>query len=674
NAFKHLVTIFDPDDAGDKYRTKLDKVRNSFKALTQIRNPQGTDIDDYLKGGGDLAKLLEEGVVAPKVEAQPVQILPKAPTGEELLSRIEDGSEVTLEEGADPPLPDKVENNAVIQKNRAYYKITFKDSEAVYKKISNFTIKLKNIYIDEEGERHREMEILREDGKRSKPIQVNSDAKTSLRAFRVLVARAVDADFTGSEQDLSGMWDIVYKTHPENQVAITQIVGNDTSVGGWVFQNRYISKSGRVVSPDQDGVLWIDGNSNGIRPKSLFANNGKTSSPSTMGTGIPFLEADVSAEEADELLGLVIRNLAKNLNDPGSALLLVGWLYSCVYSNTIFSLNQSFPFLFFWGTKGKGKTAIAKWLLDFFDMRDSGFTSVPQLRSGVGWERKVAYYASLPVAIDEVRADRETQEYYGVFRSFYDRTARTLGSKDSFGVDIRPVRSCFMFIGEDQFEDPALRERCLPIRIPVNNRELIESYRWMGEHKHLFSGITFNWILESCSVDHELLKSEIRRLDKELVDTAGTSQRTSKNWAAVGFFALRLAEKYLPEFDMRAYLFQQSTGEAEFQASDTTVNQFFDLAEGIAAQENSGINGNHVTLKENDLHLWFSPIFSEVMKESRGKIQFSKHALLQAIREEPYYVEEGRKIQMGISGQRRTVITLAYDKVPESIKNLLPAF
>lgn len=681
---KHLCTVFDNDDAGDKYRAKVEKIGRFFKSLTQIvPGERGQDIDELLADGANLDEIIAASKATKQKEQVPWEEAGvSSRTGEahaSHYSQLVEGKNATTgiseEDSLDveilPPGKDLAQNS-VVQKKGCYWRVAFKEGEPQYIKLSDFVIVLKNIYITEDGDRHREVVIIREDGQKSNPILIDSETKVSLKPFRTLLAKAVDADFKGNERDMSGVWDLVYSQSPETQVRVTRTVGRHEGMRGWIFRNKFISDTGAVIDPDKDGVFWLAGKTVGIRPESLnVASNVPNANGDNSGkVDIPRIEPDLSKEDAEELMKGIVENLSKNLNNPGQALILLGWMYACIYSNVIFSLNKSFPFLFLWGTKGKGKTSIAKWMQDFYDMRDCGYTSVPQLRSAVGWGRKVEYYSSLPVFIDEIRADKETEEYISLFRSYYDRTPRTMGVKDGFGVKTQEVRSCFMFVGEDLFEDPAARERCIPVRIPVNNRELMESYRWLEDRRHLFSGIIFQWILEAADEDKEKLKDEIRALDRLLVNEAHCSQRTSKNWAAIGIFAKRLADKYLPEYDFQKFLFKTSAEEAHSQKQDTTVMQFFELVEGMMAQEHPKVTVQHVIGDGNLLHIWFPAVFKQVLDDSRGKFPFSKNAVLSAIREEPFFVSDDKKVKMGLNGIRRIVLTLDMTKAPDVIKNI----
>jgi 5S rRNA maturation endonuclease (ribonuclease M5) len=674
---KDIVTIFDPDEAGDKYRDKIEKVRLSFKSVRHVIVPDDMDIDEYLiSGKGTLEDLLETRVAKREVSSSPVQLPENLDPskreeliGKDLASRMDD----VVSEDSDDTDGEVLENGSVIQRRGCYYRVTFKEGEPQYKCISDFYMTIRNVFISEDGERNREVIVHRSDGFVSKPILIDSEAKVLSRQFKVLMANAADASFTGNEEDLSYIWKIVFSQKPEALVNSTRAVGRIESMKGWVFRNVFISDSGNVIRPDEEGVFWMPGHTVGIRPESLNANarSSLLQEGAHVNLDIPKLEDSLSDEEADHLMQGVVDNLARNLGSMGKALLMLGWIKGCVHSNAIFRMHHSFPFLFLWGTKGKGKSSIGGWLQEFFDMREHGHTSVPQLRSGVGWDRKISYYASMPALMDEIRSDRETQEYVSKFRTYYDRTPRTMGTKDSFGVRTSEVRSCFMFVGEDQFEDPAARERCIPIRISNENRELSESYRWMEAHRHLFSGITFRWILDNCNVDPKILEEEIHALDKEISALQVCTQRISKNWSALGVFALKLAQRYAPKFDMKAFMIKELSEEAAEQGQESSILQFFDIAEGMASLERPLINMNHVCRKENEIHIWFAEVYRLVNEQVRGGFSFSRNAILKAIREEPFFIEDGRLSTMGLNNTRRKVLILDYDLSPVSIQNLV---
>lgn len=678
---KNVITIFDPDEAGDKYRVKVEKLRRYVKKMAHVRPPDGKDIDEHLSADADLENLILNNVIkvdpvdtkkpsvvnAPWEKSEP-ELSPEAQSFQEKLAKAgltapKEASEDSEDDEQYSDQPD----NPIVQRKGCYWRTVYKDGETKYVKISDFTLLLTNIFEEEgdDGEKHREIVVIRQDGYRSKPILMNSETRVSLKPFRVLIAKAADASFLGSERDLDHVYALVKSQTAETKVTCIKHVGRNEQVRGWVFRNKFISDTGVVTDPDKDGIFWLHGRSIGIRPLGIQKESSEDKDD------IPYIETSLTVEEKDELLKDVIENLAINRNNMGQALTLLAWTYACVHSNTIFELNRGFPFLFLWGVNGKGKTTIAQWLQEFYDMRGPGYTSVPQLYSGKGLSRKVEYYSSLPILIDEVRSNKETQEHLGLFRSYYDRTSRTMGTRDGFGVKVQAVRSAFIFVGEDQFEDQATRQRCVSLRIAPTAGDQT-SYKWMEDHKHLFSGITYHWILEACDWNKEDLKDEIRALDKELIE-AGCPQRTSKIWAAVGAFGIRLAQLYVPDFDYKEFLVESAKKEASYQKQDTTLMQFFEYVEAIQAQENPKITCNHIMTDDrhqNRLHIWFPAVYKIVQDEARGKFPFSKNAVLSALREEPYFLSDDKKVQMGMNGVRRVVVTLDLDKAPDTVKNI----
>lgn len=231
-----------------------------------------------------------------------------------------------------------------------------------------------------------------------------------------------------------------------------------------------------------------------------------------------------------------------------------------------------------------------------------------------------------------------------------------------------------MFSGEDQFTDQATKERCVVVRLSSHNRELVDSFGWFEDNKDQFSSIGLKWILESVNEDHNVLKHQVQALDKDLKIEAKCSPRKSKSWATIGVFAIRLAEKYLPNYDMKKFLYEISTADATVQKSETTVAQFFESVEGIVAKEGftQTINHNHMGKDGDKLYLWFAPIYKAVQDEYRGRFTFSRNAVLAALREEKYFVSDTGKATLGLQGMgtRRDVITLDLTKSPDSIRNI----
>lgn len=676
---KNIITMFDPDDAGDKYRVKVEKLRGFFKSLIHIYPPNGKDIDDLLSNGEKLDDIISKNQVQVTVPNALGSSKPEIQKAKEsfdektkLLSSSTkaESSEENKPSGEDELESEDPENKNFLSDGKRYFKVKWKEGQPQYIPVSNFTAQLKNVYLTEDGDRIRELIITRADGYQSEPVLINSETKTSLRNFRTFLARASDADFTGSEQDLIAMWRLIYSAGTETLVRVSKVVGRHEKTKGWILNNKYISDALNVIDSDPNGIFWLHGRTQGIKPELL-----DKSAEIGSNTGIPQLNVEATGEQRAELITFFLENLSKNLGDMGPALLLLAWMNAVAYSNTLFHTSRGFPMLFMWSLNGKGKGTIGAWLMSIYDMMPHGKTTIAQLRSGVGFARKAEYYASLPLWIDEVRADEQTKEYESLFRTFFDREGRTMGNKEGGTITV-PIRACVMFSGEDQFQDPATRERCVTVRLPSTNRETVESYQAMESRLTEFSAIGYDFILNSVREDTKVLSEELKALDMRLITEAGCTSRKSKLWSIIGVFALRLGKQFVPEYDIEKHLFKVAASDSVQQKSETTLSQFFERVESIVSQEGiPKITYEHMKVENIDgrphLHMWFAHIYRMVVDSYSGRFPFSRNAILSALREEPYFVSDDRKLSLGLnSSSRRLVVTLDLTKASDTVKNI----
>ena len=654
-AGKDIITIFDPDDGGDKYRDKVIKAKGRFQSLRQVmlprtENPEmkDPDIDDLLRAGGDLLTIINEGA---RVDADATT----KPTVEIAGEAVE---VPTATQG-------DTANGTIVESGNAYYRIRYKEGAPIKTKLTNFAIKLKNIYIQADR-REREVQFVREDGKRSRSVNVSSEVKVSLKSFKSLVANAVDGSFYGREDDLALLWDFVYQGVSEREVYLPSTVGHIREFHGWLFRDCFVGDDGSLSNRGSDGVIWVGGSTtSGIKPVAL--NDGSELSEDD----IPDLVTDLDATSRKEFEREFVQKLAENLGDVGVALTALAWSKSCAYSDRIFDWRRDFPFLFLWGRHGRGKTYIAKWLAGLYGTGTCGYTTISGMKRSVGFFRKLAYYASLPVIIDEIRADRDTIEMYGTFRSWYQRSGRTLGTKEEFGIREQKVLSTFIFAGQDQFTDSALRQRCIPIRIPITNRELEDTFRWIEGRRHDLSAIGLEWILEASKANWPEMIERMQALNVELRD-AGCPQRTSLNWAMVAEFGRDLAAEHFPDFDYLAYIKEASQEDTAEQEMEDVLAQFFQVVEGLQAAENARITSSHVTLgAKNELYVWMVEVFRIVEKEliHSAREEFSKKAIMELLKEESWCVQTDARAVMADGVQRR-VLKLNLENAPEYVKVL----
>lgn len=639
-------TFWDGDSAGEKYADRMWKahITGQLPDLRQWALPEGSDIDNFLQEY-DLSDLKE--------------MVP--PSRDEVVDIIE-----------------RVKGN-VVEEGGCYKAIGItKDGESETRtQISDFVIRL--LYVKVQGdERSRVIRIVRNDGRKSKPIAVNSEAKVSLRHWKILVANAVDASFIGSELDLAGMWTYIYGSQREAVVDVPPYVGEMENGEGWLFGNQYIGPEGDVKS-DDDNIMWFDSKkTKGIAPKSLMA----TLASSNTAADVPLVW---KGEDTNEFIRDICINLNAVLKDPGMVLAIMGWMRSCAYSMPLFykAKMKFFPFLLLWGRHGRGKSTLANWMLSFYDMADKGTTTVGQLRSGVGIERKLAYYRGLPYCIDELRADRQASEYSRTWRGWYNRSSRVKGTRQSEDIIQVPLNACLFFSGQDTFTDPAMRSRCIPCKFPSNAGD-DNAYVWLEDEVDDFPTVGYHWIREAMASDIMEVKDGIQSYKEELkVKTpGGISSRSLGNYAMIGYFAKEMSEDYFPDFDLMAWLATAMTDEQTEAVEEDMVAQFWDGIAGLQIGDRPGINGNHIMVRNDKLYVWYAEVHKLVAGNSRGsdaREAFSRGAVRDALVDEGYY-DGAAPMRMGATNTTRRClvfdvndvnVTQEFTSVVETARNTL---
>lgn len=633
------ITVFDNDDAGMKYRMDIWKL--DHPDTYQYRAPDPfKDVDEYLKKDE-----------SPSIDHLVQEFDPrKAPIEG---AAVIDGMEVFELEG-----------------EYCRTKIVGQQGERKLVRLSNFTIQLRNIFLRGDGERTREIVIVRRDGAKSSPMLVTSEMKVSLKAFKEAVANAIDATFYGGEMDLMEMWDYVYAKGCDRLVHIPSEIGHlQEDRGGWLFRDCYVTANGSVISPDKEGVMWVNGNSTGVKPMSVQLKR-KANSSTTL--DIPGLMTGLSSEERRAFRVEFYKQFCRNIGDVGLAVAMLAWSKANAFSHRIFSRYKFFPFLYIWGRHGKGKTSVTKWLLNLYGMADAGATTIGQLGSGAGFSRMMAYFSSLPLLVDEMRADRVAQEFYGVFRAWYNRQSRNMGSReDSTQIVTQEIKSNLIFCGQDIFTDPATRSRCIEIEMPGAGRELQKSYVWIETNQEYLRSIGFSWVLEAMNNDDLKMFQRMFDIEKEIMERSTCDNRVAKQWSIIGYFSEGILEELNVEFDLMSFLAASCGMRYEQQRQDDIVNRFFSLVEGLQAMERTEICGDHIRVEGEIVHVWIMELLRICRSHRSGSEgeAFTKNAIHSALRDEDYYVGTSTK-PMGRFNVQRRVVSLHYTKGPEALKNI----
>lgn len=667
---REVVTIFDSDAAGDGYRDKVGKIANKFQVLKQVKLSGVKDIDEYLVAGGDLEGCITStDVWSTKPSISKLMASASGSSGAGSSSPTEDDSNSSV-----------ADFGAIFEKDGCYFKWKKgKEDEYFPVLLSTFTIKRHVTYVLGDGKAEREMIFTRHDGRSSGNVIVDSDTKVSLAKFKVLVANVIDGYFMGDEKDLIAVWMFVERQESERIITVPPRVGRLDEYNGWLFSNVFIHDSGMVYKASSDnGIIWLSGG-NGIKPLSAEVESGSSRDYDSK-QGVPELYIGKDDIETKEFIGDLIKAISRNLNihnkQLGDVISIFGFMWAITYSNEIFKKFGSFPILFAWGQNGRGKSTVIRWFTSLYGQLLFAETSVNKLNSGVGWGRKMDYYSSLPTFVDELRSDAEGREFNKDIRNYYDRTSKVTGMRDSaWGVRSHKIRSVSIISGQDKSADSATKERCLHFYISDNDREKVETYKWITDHAHELSSIGYYWLKNRNFQDLDEILNGIRSLRNEL-QIADVNARTSLCFATAGYFGNILAKTYFPDFDYMAHLKSSATNVTGEQKEENLIVDFFETAYVLLIKENSPFNSSFVAVEGNYLFVYLRGMYDEVVKyrQNANLEPFSRTAIRNALLEEEYCLNRDRpnkeiKRSMGPTADQR-VIKIDLTKAPEVFNNI----
>ena len=659
---KEIHTFFDNDDAGSTYRAKIWKLlhNESISNVHQYVHPEYKDIDLVIRNEGPsglIATMTKYEVAAPAAPAD----------------TSADSEERTLGSGE------------IVERDGCYYAsklVGYGDGEVreILTNITNFTIEIVYTFLYDDAQRYR-VAIIRSNLGQTSRVIIGSDAKTNLSKFQHLMADCIDGIFRGNINDFNNMWTYLSKKYTERLVMVPSRVGHLPHIGGWLFNNLYISNSGRVVTPDEDGIMWLHAD-HGVKPISIIQS--KTEGILGMfrsNNGIPALNYTIPADDRQsfyELEGDFLHYLCDLFGDTGKAVTYLAFCRMFCQSDDIFDIYKFVPVPVLWGRAGRGKSTMLGWMLDMYGMEEKGMFSYASLKSYVGWSRKMDYYCSLPTAVDELRSDDRLEAFSAKMRDVFSRTATAVGGNDTRVVRVTQVNSVTIISGQDNFVDDATKQRCIPIEVGKLPADLEarrnKAYKEVGKLVPLLPNFGFHWILESCDVDQSRMATEVKELAEIIrMRLTRSDSRMANLWACVAHFGMRLAERHLPGFSYLDYAISAADSNASDNQEVDIINHFWESVQILQSQVNVRVDTRHIMVKDDNLYIHIPTVYDLILNNRINKgsgVLHSRTAIVKSLEGEEYFAGK-QQIRMGDGILMRTIaINLAHPSVTDAIKNI----
>jgi len=522
--------------------------------------------------------------------------------------------------------------------------------------ITNFTFDILAKYQTQDQGIVRLVKI-RQEGKESEPFRISAGDMVKPDWLQKACYRegTGDAWFKGSADDLIDIFDLEHTRGPEALIVEPNHIGKIVGKDMWLFGSGAIMGD-RIVLPDEKGVCW--NGSYGYSPPmpdeekqqdSVHRNNSK----------LPYPSLSLNAN-SDPNLKEICKRIHDNFggaDDKGfHSVICMAWALACVYSNDFYDMFGSFPILYFCGPKEAGKSTLARWLLKMFGLYHAGINASGTIP---GIQRTMSYYSSLPVFIDECRAETIEGLRESMFRSVYDRQSlvKAAGATGNETVTI-PVRSPLMLAGEAVPGDAALNSRCLMPEFSKDRKGFGSEYEWLEENsKSVFPTVLPYLVLRGPAAKN--LMDEADDYRKELQVNSKLDPRVARNYAVILASYMVMIDP-TDELQVGHKILELAKSQTEENREDSILAHFFEdlpkLRNDGEIKINNDYNVSGVHLNLNLRRCWEA--WQKHRRNLPGLMTPNTGTALKLLRQTKYLVKSNHPVKIGGVVNKCTVLEL----------------
>ena len=173
-----------------------------------------------------------------------------------------------------------------------------------------------------------------------------------------------------------------------------------------------------------------------------------------------------------------VLTLLPQLHEPVAVWRAAGWFFASFLAPMVRAELGHFPLLQLWGSRGVGKTTMARYL-----WRLTGCTGAERscMSPHYSLMREIAVSSSVPLVLDEYRPgdipDSRLRPLHGLLRMCYDAQAERRGRNDpGRPVEVYTLTAPLCIVGEAPFTDGALIERSVIVPLSAN---------WIPDHREV---------------------------------------------------------------------------------------------------------------------------------------------------------------------------------------------
>jgi len=363
--------------------------------------------------------------------------------------------------------PDDVESDTVDRSGiRSQVHMYVKGLDEDARPLTNFTIKVKRIYMVENPDTHQfvreKADVILEHPGGETPIVLYDEAFLAKASFGHAILGVSNLIFKGSEADLAAVKEYVFSHAEEAEVIYTV--------------QKYGINVAKVEGGTQEFLVYAE-------PEYSISMTGALNQYQVPTSEIAyprFKDASTLDDTSKDFIGQTLRYLLK-INRPEVLAPILGWFMAAFFKVHVGArFANQFPLLHIYGNAGSGKTATAELLAYLHGLDYSGKDSILNLSSSSLYAVKHTMASSTTVArvFDELNAGkvRHFDQVCELLKQCWTSQASIQGTvARSNGLSHTKLKQFTLSgpictLGEQQLETPALNERIVQVHLSGKGR------------------------------------------------------------------------------------------------------------------------------------------------------------------------------------------------------------
>jgi len=446
--------------------------------------------------------------------------------------------------------------NPLVRKEfNRYVSTRTKGKESVDVDISNFTVSVRsNFYIENDGganEITRSVVLTDEFGRESQPVIMTSEDMTS-EGFADFAKKQGPYLWKGNKAEMDDVWEDAFLRDTGRIIYQPNHIGRMKD-GSWLFGNVGINSAGELVTPDEEGIFWIDGK--GYKPRGIGD------------TEPPVMETRYKVD-----IWEYSQKLAQCYGNQGVKA-AIGWVLGSAYADDIHREVGLYPLLFIGGKKGSGKTTLARWLMKLAG-RDEPVQSIGSVTTENAIIQRLKWSSCMPCFWDEFRNSKDMARREGLLRVVFNRGGVSKAIRTGDGLRSVTARGTVMLAGQDRPNDEAFFDRMIDINIS-EERRTGEHYKWLAQQ----SGILSSVYLDVIRRKKEFLPGVLAGIEKfaQLLLKRGAGDRTAVTYGVVAscYWTFCVPQEK-PDIAFTDWLGTSSDQKTEEVKDDSPTTKFWD--------------------------------------------------------------------------------------------------